>query len=124
MDSTLEELKEISLRRQDQDRVAIREKARDIVKLTSLMSKYFDKSLIQSGNTIEEVKNIKSELEDLDLSKQSNREVGILQSKIIDTVFKLENSMEENKTELIQNQTDFNNLHKTIEKLQKDIHKK
>jgi len=123
LESTLEKLKNISRQRQEQDRIAIREKANDIVKLTKLMGKYFDKSLIQSGNTIDEVKHIKSELDDLELSSQSNREIGILQSKVVDTVFKLENTMEKNKIELIQNQSDFNDLHETIEKLQQDLQK-
>lgn len=120
-DSTIKELISISKKRQEQDRITIREKANDIAKLTTLMGKYFDKSLIQSGNSVNEIQLIKKELDELGLSEFSNREIGVLQGKLVDTVYNLENTMQTSQKELIQHHSDFNNLHETIQQLQCDL---
>ena len=120
---TARNLRAISNERIDLDRLVVREKASDIVKLTTLMGKYFEKSIIQSGDSMTEVIGIKNEIEDLSLSKHTNREIGLLQTKLIDTVYNLENTIEKNKVELKQRQDDFNNLHETIQQLQKDLEK-
>ncbi|OUR70448.1 hypothetical protein A9Q76_07415 [Arcobacter sp. 31_11_sub10_T18] len=120
---TARNLRTISHERIDLDRLVVREKASDIVKLTTLMGKYFEKSIIQSGDSMTEVIGIKNEIEDLSLSKHTNREIGLLQTKLIDTVYNLENTIEKNHVELKQRQDDFNNLHETIQQLQKDLEK-
>jgi len=120
---TARNLRSISHDRIDLDRLVVREKASDIVKLTTLMGKYFEKSIIQSGDSMTEVIGIKNEIEDLSLSKHTNREIGLLQTKLIDTVYNLENTIEKNQVELKQRQDDFNNLHETIQQLQKDLEK-
>jgi len=120
---TAKNLRTISHERIDLDRLVVREKASDIVKLTTLMGKYFEKSIIQSGDSMTEVIGIKSEIEDLSLSKHTNREIGLLQTKLIDTVYNLENTIEKNQVELKQRQDDFNNLQETIQQLQKDLEK-
>jgi len=120
---TARNLRTISHERIDLDRLVVREKASDIVKLTTLMGKYFEKSIIQSGNSMSEVIDIKNEIEDLSLSKHTNREIGLLQTKLIDTVYNLENTIEKNQVELKQRQDDFNNLQETIQKLQDDLEK-
>ena len=56
---TARSLRAISHERIDLDRLVVREKASDIVKLTSLMGKYFEKSIIQSGNSMLEISGIK-----------------------------------------------------------------
>jgi len=118
-----QDLKTLTRDRIELDRMVVREKADDIVKLTFLMGKYFEKSIIQSGDSISEVKDIKLELEELELSQHSNREIGVLQSKLIDTISNLENTIEQNKSDLIKRQTDFNTLHIKIKKLQDDLEK-
>ena len=120
---TARDLRTISHERIDLDRLVVREKASDIVKLTSLMGKYFEKSIIQSGNSMLEISGIKNEIEDLSLSKHTNREIGLLQSKLIDTVYNIESTIEKNQTELKQRQDDFNNLQETVNQLQKDLEK-
>jgi len=119
--NTAKDLRTLSHERIDLDRLVVREKASDIVKLTTLMGKYFEKSIIQSGDSMVEVTGIKSEIEKLSLSKHTNREIGLLQSKLIDTVYNLESTLEKNQNELKQRQDDFNNLHETIQKLQSDL---
>jgi len=117
----IRKIKKITENRISADRAVVRDKALDIAKLTSLMGKYFDKSLIKSNNTMDEISNIKSELESLNLSDSSYRELGVLKSKLINTVFELENSVEKSQIELIQGKSDFEDLHKKINKLQKEL---
>ena len=118
---TSQELKNLTKQRIEHDRAAVREKADDIAKLTSLMGKYFEKSIIQSGDSINIIENIKDELDELDLSKHSGREIGILQSKLIDTVYGVENALHKSNTELVKSKTDFNVLNEEIKKLQEDL---
>jgi len=117
------ELKDLSQERISLDRLVVREKADDINKLTVLMGKYFEKSIIQSGSSIDEVQDIKDELEELHLSSHSNREIGILQGRLIDTVCNLENTIQQNQSDLIKRQNDFNTLHEKIKELQNDLKK-
>ena len=117
----ISQIKEITKKRINNDRKVIREKTDDVTKLTSLMGKYFDKTLIESGNSSSEISNIKKELEILNISNSSNRELGVLQTKLIDTVYELENSMEKSKIELLQNKSQFNELHQTVIKLQNEL---
>ena len=119
--NTISQVKKITKKRIDNDRKVIREKTDDVTKLTSLMGKYFDKTLIESGNSSSEISNIKNELETLNISNSSNRELGVLQTQLIDTVYELENSMEKSKIELLQNKSQFNELQETVTKLQDEL---
>ena len=118
---TISQIKNITKRRIDNDRKVLRNKAEDVTKLTKLMGVYFDKTLTQSGNSSEEITNIKNDLENLNISDHSIRELGVLQSKLIDTVYNLENSMEKSKVELLNNKSQFNELHETVIRLQKEL---
>lgn len=122
-DSVIKKLEEITEDRITNDREGIREKASDIKKMTELMGKYFDKSLIQSNDTTDELSHIKEEIDELELSEQSLRAVSQLQSKLVDTVFKLENSMEKNRINLIKGKDECLTLESEIEKLQADLEK-
>ncbi len=120
-ENTLSQIKEISKKRIISDRRVIRDKTDDITKLTSLMGKYFDKTLLECGNSTDQISNIKEELEILSISNASHRELGILQSRLIDTVYNIEHSMEKSQQELIQSKTQFDNLQETILKLQDEL---
>lgn len=89
---TISKIKEISKQRVDSDRKILKDKTDDIVKLTSLMSRYFDKTLSNSNNSSEEIMKIKDELINLNISNSSHRELKIVQKKLIDTIYKIENS--------------------------------
>lgn len=85
------------------------------------MGKYFDKCLLQSDDTSKEVTMIKTELEGLELSKHSARDLAMLQSKLVDTIHKLENSIDESQAELFKGQKDCVYLQKQINKLEQDL---
>lgn len=120
-DASIKKLKEISKNRVDGDRKVLKDKTDDIVKLTSLMSRYFDKTLSDSDNSTDEISKIKDDLINLNISDASHRELKIVQKKLIDTIYKLENSMKENKEIISTNKEKFDFLYKQIEELQKEL---
>lgn len=120
--SSIEKIKKISKSRVESDRKVLIEKTNDIIKLSTLMEKYFDRTLIESSNSSSEIKNIREELTDLNISEASQRELGALQTKLVDTIYNVENSMDKNRLELDANKIKFNQLHKTIENLQEELH--
>lgn len=119
---TIDKLKVISKERIELDRQVIKDKTSDIVKLTQLMSKYFDKALIQSGNSLQEINKIKTELDDLELSSTSRRELLLLQNKLINTIYELGHNLQSSQEELKENQSKFIKMQTQIEKLQHDLH--
>ncbi len=118
---TLETVEELTNERIRLDRQALREKSEDMKKLTNIITKYYDRSLIQSDNTYDEIITIKGELEALELSSQSTRELTTMQANLVDTIYKLENSIEKNKIDLIKGQNESNDLHKQINELEEEL---
>jgi len=118
---SIKELKDLAKDRIKADREILKKKTDDIIKLTSLMGKYFDKSLLESTNSSDEIHKIKDELEELNISNASHRELGDVQRKLVDTIYNIEKSMEKNRDDLSQNKEKFEELNKHIEKLQKEL---
>lgn len=114
-------LKEFSKKRVNLDRKTLKDKTEDIVKLTSLMSRYFDKTLGDNGKSTDEINKIKNELVNLNISNASQRELKIVQKKLIDTIYKIENSMKTNSEIIHSHKVKFDHLNKQIEDLQKEL---
>ncbi len=119
--ASIEELKEITKGRIEADRKVLKNKTDDIIKLSNLMEKYFDKTILESTNSSEKFDVIKTELKDLNISNASYRELGQLQSKLIDTIYSIEHSMQNNRVELNESKEQFDSLNKKIEELQKEL---
>ena len=118
---SIKTLKKLSKQRVSDDRKVLKEKTDDIIKLTSLMSRYFDKTLIDGVNSNDEITKIKDELVALDISKFSHRELRIVQKKLVDTIFKIEATFNENRKMLSDNKERFEHLNKQIEELQNEL---
>ncbi|MCG3715714.1 hypothetical protein L5F64_09015, partial [Aliarcobacter butzleri] len=101
--NTIFKLKEFASQRIDADRKVLKDKTNDIVKLTSLMSRYFDKTLNDSDSSTDEIVRIKDDLVNLNISNSSHRELRVVQKKLIDTIYKIENSIKENNKILSNN---------------------
>ncbi|RXJ89190.1 GGDEF domain-containing protein [Arcobacter sp. CECT 8983] len=119
--TSIEELKEITKERVKADREVLKNKTDDIIKLSNLMEKYFDKTILESTNSSEKFDVIKNELKDLNISNASYRELGQLQSKLINTIYSIEHSMQNNRVELNESKEQFDSLNKKIEELQKEL---
>ncbi|MCG3661792.1 GGDEF domain-containing protein [Aliarcobacter butzleri] len=119
--NTIFKLKEFANQRIDADRKVLKDKTNDIVKLTSLMSRYFDKTLNDSDSSTDEIVKIKDDLINLNISNSSHRELRVVQKKLIDTIYKIENSIKENNKILSNNIEKFKFLNRQIEELQKEL---
>lgn len=119
--STISNMKKISSSRIENDRNVLKNKTKDILKLTHLLSKQFEKTIVTSDNSNDEFSKIKMELGNLNISENSWREMGILQSKLIDTITDLELSIEKHKVCLLEEKNNFNALEEKFEKLQKEL---
>lgn len=119
--STVTKLKEITNKRIKNDRDVLKQKTIDIVKLTSLVSKQFENSIISSDDSCEELSHIKEELEKLDISESSQREISVMQTKLVDTVANLESVIDNHKLALIEEQKNFCDLEKRFTELQKSL---
>lgn len=117
----IQKLKEFSKKRVKLDRKTLKDKTDDIVKLTSLMSRYFDKTLGDNGKSTYEITKIKNELINLNISNASQRELKVVQKKLIDTIYKIENSMKNNSDIINDHKVKFEHLNKQIEDLQKEL---
>lgn len=119
--STISRIKKFTTERINRDKLVVQEKAKDVKKVINLMGRYFDKCLLQSNDASKDISMIKGEIEELDLSSHSTRDLSMLQSKLVDTIYKLENTIEESEAELLKGQTDCVYLQKQVTKLQKDL---
>ena len=118
---TINSIKEIANKRVDSDRKILKDKTNDIIKLTSLMSRYFDKTLNESENSSEDILKIKDELITLNMSEASQRELKVVQSKLVDTIHKIENSIKTNCKIINDQKIQFNSLNEQIRKLQEEL---
>lgn len=103
-DSIINQLENITENRVSNDRKSVKDTAKDVGKIADLLD-------------------IKTEIDSLHLSEQNIREIVKLQSKLVDTVHKLENSLKRNKDELIKGQDDCKSLQYEVIKLQENLEK-
>ncbi|MEA2049779.1 MAG: GGDEF domain-containing protein [Campylobacterota bacterium] len=118
---SISNLKKLTNKRIANDRTVLKNKTDDIIKITSLMGKYFDKTLPTSSNSTEDIHKIKNELEELNISDASTRELSFLQSKLIESAYTIENSIEKYKAEISHGKEDLKKLENTITKLQQEL---
>lgn len=118
---TLREILKISKNRVKNDRNVLKEKTDDIIKITSLMEKYFEKTLLESDNSTNELSKIKDDLNSLNISSYSQREMGIFQGKLVDIIYNIEHTMKKSMDSLNEHKEKFDELNKTIESLQNEL---
>ena len=121
LDESINMLKELANKRVDSDRKILKDKTNDIIKLTSLMSRYFDKTLSESENSGEDILKIKDELITLNMSEAPQRELKVVQTKLVATIHKIENSIKTNCKIINDHKIQFNSLNEQIRKLQEEL---
>ncbi|WP_428025880.1 GGDEF domain-containing protein [Arcobacter sp.] len=122
-DSMINKLVNITNERVDLDRAALKAKSEDTKKFITLLIKEYEKSLIVSNNSTEKLDDIKSDLNSLEISEHSNRELKLLQAKLSDIIFDLETNLSESKNELNKGRVECTKLEMDIKKLQSDLEK-
>ncbi|MDY0052382.1 MAG: GGDEF domain-containing protein [Aliarcobacter sp.] len=120
-DDSINKLKDISRKRVHSDRKILKNTTDDIIKLTSLIDRYFDKTLNAGENSTDDILKIKDELITLNISDTSHKELKNVQIKLVDTIHKIESSIKMSNKIINENKIQFNTLHKQIEKLQEEL---
>jgi diguanylate cyclase (GGDEF)-like protein len=122
-DSMINKLQNITNERVDLDRATLKSKSEDTKKFISLLLKEYEKSLIVSNNSSEKIENIKGDLDSLEISEHSNREMKLLHAKLSDVIYDLETNLDNSKEEIARGKEECTKLDKNIKKLQKDLEK-
>jgi len=121
---TLTKIKNITKIRILNDKNVLKNKTSDFKKVSDLMAKYFNRLLLESGNSHGTINLIKEELESLNISDNSQRELARLQGKLIAAVHNIEMSIDTNKEEILFNQTNFIKLEEKITELEIELENK
>ncbi len=119
----LNKINEITTTRITQDREVVKNKTNDIIKLTKLLSKQFQKMILTSDNSSHTFLDIKDELEELHISKSSTRELGGLQTKLIDTIHNLEDAVKTHRYSLLQEKENLEDIEEKFIELQEELKK-
>lgn len=122
-DSSINKILNITNERIELDRVVLKDKSEDIKKIITLLVSEYEKSLIISDDSSTRLKEIKGNLDEVDISKSSSREIEVLYSKLSVLVHDLEVSIDTSKTELLQGKNDCSMLQENVKKLQNDLEK-
>jgi len=117
----INELKNITTTRISKDREVVQNKSQDIIKLTKLLSKQFQKMILSSDNSSNTFLDIKEELEELHISQSSSRELGGLQTKLIDTIYNLEEAVKEHRYSLLQEKENLEDIEEKFVQLQEEL---
>ena len=120
---SLNTIKHITATRIAKDREVVKNKTNDIIKLTKLLSKQFQKMILTSDNSSHTFLDIKDELEELNISRSSTRELGGLQAKLIDTIHNLEEAIKEHRYSLLQEKENLEDIEEKFIQLHKELKK-
>jgi len=101
----------------------VKDKSNDIIKLTKFLSRQFKQMILSSDDSSETFLSIKEDLEELDISKASNRELSSLQIKLIDTIHDMEKSVENHRYSLMREKENLENIEEKIVILQEQLEK-
>lgn len=119
--ATISRIKEFTNQRIDSDRKVLKDKTDDLVRITSLMSQYLNKTLDDSDLTTNDIVKIKDNLVNLNILNSPHEELKSVQKKLIDTINKMEDSIKENKKILSNNIKQLKSLNTKVENLQKEL---
>jgi len=120
---TIRILRKLTERRIKSDKSLFNEKTTDVKKLILFLSDHFKKTLKQNNITIDEMKDIKNDIKNLDLSDSSKNDLDDLQDKLINLMERFEKSIESTRDDIISRQKQNDYLYEQIEELQCSLNK-
>jgi diguanylate cyclase (GGDEF)-like protein len=118
---TLNEMKNITATRITNDKTVVKNKTNDIIKLTKLLSKQFQKMILTSDNSSHAFLDIKEELLELNISKSSSREINGLQTKLIDSIQDIEKAIEAHRYSVLQEKENLEDIEEKFLQLQEEL---
>ncbi|WP_417333465.1 diguanylate cyclase [Halarcobacter sp.] len=118
------EMQEFITKRFEADKKVVKQKTSDIAKLLTLMGQYFNDAIHSSGKGSQEVSNIKTQIESIDMQKSTGfEELTELQTKLIDAALTIESEMSNVGEKLNSGRSEVEALEQKIKKLEQELDK-
>lgn len=115
------EMQEFITKRFEADKQIVKQKTSDIAKLLTLMGQYFNDAIKSSGMGSQEVSNIKSQIQSIDLEKSGMKELSDLQSQLIDAALSIENEMSNVGEKFSSGRGEIQSLQDKVKKLEAEL---
>jgi diguanylate cyclase (GGDEF)-like protein len=117
------EMQNFITKRFEADKQVVKQKTSDIAKLLTLMGQYFNDAIHSSGMGSQEVSNIKSQIQSIDVNNNGLEELTELQSQLINAALSIENEMSNVGEKLTSGRSEVDTLHEKIKSLEKELDK-
>ena len=115
------EMQRFITKRFEADKQVVKQKTSDIAKLLTLMGQYFNDAIHSSGVGSQEVSNIKSQIQSIDIEKEGSKDLSNLQSQLIDAALSIEQEMSTVGEKLTSGKSKVETLENKIRKLEKEL---
>ncbi len=117
------EMQNFITKRFEADKSVVRQKTSDIAKLLTLMGQYFNDAIHSSGMGSQEVSNIKSQIQSINMDDTGLKDLSELQSQLIDAALSIENEMSTVGEKLNSGRSEVESLEEKVKKLEKELDK-
>ncbi len=115
------EMQEFITKRFEADKAIAKKRSSDIAKLLTLMGQYFNDAIKSSEVGSKEVSQIKSQIESINLKKDGFKDLGELQSQLIDAALSIENEMLNAEAKFSSGKSKIESLEEKVQKLEKEL---
>lgn len=122
------EIQNFITKRFETDKAVVKKKTADIAKLVTLMGQYLNDAISSSGHSENNVSNIKTEIESIEIKETSDHsDLSALQSQLINAAISIENEMatvgqkmKDGKSQVDQMEQQINDLKKELENARRE----
>ena len=117
------EMQKFITKRFEADKQVVKQKTSDIAKLLTLMGQYFNDAIHSSGLGSQEVSNIKSQIQSINIENEGVKDLSSLQSQLIDAALSIEQEMTTVGERLTSGKSKVETLENKIKKLEEELDK-
>jgi len=114
------EMQKFITKRFEADKSVVKQKTSDIAKLLTLMGQYFNDAVHSSGMGSQEVSNIKSQIQSIDVN-DGGKDLSELQSQLIDAALSIENEMSSVGEKFNSGRSEVESLEQKIKQLEEEL---
>lgn len=120
---TIRKFRKLTEERINKDKALFKDKSSDVKKLIEFLTNFFKKTIEYNSVTLGDVSLIKDEIQNLSLSKSSEKDLKEFQEKLLNVACKFEKFVNENSKTVDSSQDTCELLYEQIEKLQENLSK-
>ncbi|WP_321470880.1 diguanylate cyclase [Halarcobacter sp.] len=117
------EMQNYITKRFEADKKVVKQKTAEIAKMLTLMGQYFNDAIQSSGSGSENVSNIKSEIQSIDMQTPNIETLTSLQTKLIDAAKSIEDEMNHVGEKLTSGKSEVETLEQQVKRLQEELEK-